>query len=185
MTQPIKSRWFRPDYCFNRPEQITASWLAGHGINGLLIDIDNTITRWELLFVPPEDLEWLGSLQSAGLGVRLLSNGLPRKVASVVSQTGIPHVSGRPMKPLPFTFNRGLRELELLPEQVAIIGDSIFTDIFMPNRLGIWTCLVEPRSEVDFFGSRLYRFGERLLRLRQPLIPSNDFRRTSTQRATE
>lgn len=177
MEQRRKSRWFKPDFCFNKPEQITPAWLAELGVHGLLIDIDNTITRWELLHVPPSDLEWLESLEAAGLAVRLLSNGLPRKVASVVAQTGIQHVSGRPMKPLPFTFNRGLSELGLPPDKVAIIGDSIFTDIFMPNRLGIWTCLVEPRSEIDFLGSKLYRMGERILKLRLPLYPEHDYRR--------
>jgi uncharacterized protein len=176
MTHRPKSHWFKPDFCFSRPEQITPAWLAQRGIRGLLLDIDNTITRWELLYVPPDDLAWLASLNGSGIRVLLLSNGLPRKVASVVAQTGIAHVSGRPMKPLPFTFRRGLKELGLRPEETAIIGDSIFTDIFMPNRLGIWTCLVEPRSDVDFLGSKLYRWGERLLKLRQPPVPEHDFR---------
>jgi uncharacterized protein len=176
MTSPHKARWLRPDFCFDRPAQITPAWLAGLGVRGVLLDIDNTITRWEKLYVPPADMAWLEGLRTAGIKVLLLSNGLPRKVASVVAQTGVAHVSGRPMKPLAFTFRRGLKELGLAPAETAIIGDSIFTDIIMPNRLGIWTCLVEPRSDVDFLGSKLYRWGEHLLRLRKPMLAAHDLR---------
>ena len=91
-------------------------------------------------------------------------------------QTGLTHVSGRPVKPLPAAFQRGLRELKLEPLQVMMIGDSVITDVAVANRLGLWTCLIEPMSDVDVPGSKLHRLVERVLRLRRPADPHCDFR---------
>jgi len=176
MTGAPKSRGILPDFCFDRVVQITADWLTKQGLLGLLIDIDNTITRWEDPGVLEEEAGWLARVQQAGLRCRLLSNGLWRKKAAVVRQTGIAHVSGLPVKPLRGAFTQGLDDLELSARQVLMVGDSVFTDIISANHIGVWTCLVEPLSSVDFFGSKIYRVAERLLGLRRPLKPHNDFR---------
>lgn len=176
MTGTPKSRGILPDFCFDRVVHLTTEWLANQGFLGLLIDIDNTITRWEDPGVLEEEAGWLAQVQEAGLRCRLLSNGLWRKKAAVVRQTGIAHVSGLPVKPLRGAFTQGLDDLGLRAGQVLMIGDSVITDIVSANQLGLWTCLVEPLSKVDFFGSKIYRVAERLLGLRRPLKPHNDFR---------
>jgi uncharacterized protein len=171
-----KSRGFIPDFCFNRVLDITPSWLCEHGFEGLMLDIDNTITRWEEFVVRENELEWLRALQEAGLACRLLSNGLPRKKAAVVKQTGIPHVSGIYVKPMRRSFRQGLADLGLPPQQVLMVGDSVVTDVFSANRVGIWTCLVDPLSTVDFLGSKFYRLLEKMFHLRRPASPQHDFR---------
>lgn len=173
-----KSRGCLPDFCFRRCIEIKPEWLRAQGLQGILIDIDNTITRWERVEVPPEDQVWLESLQRAGLAIRLLSNGLAHKKDAVLRQTGIPLVSGPLVKPLPAVFRQGLSDLGLQPAAVAMIGDSVFTDIVGANKAGLWTILVEPLSPVDFFGTKIYRFFETLLRLRRPLDPQRDYRRS-------
>jgi HAD superfamily phosphatase (TIGR01668 family) len=180
MTAAVKARGVRPDFCFTRAEDIGLDWLRQRGIRGVLIDIDNTITRWERRAVPETEVAWLHRLRDAGIGIRFLSNGLPHKLAHVTQQTGIDHVHGRPMKPLPVAFRRGLRELQLEPLEVLMIGDSVFTDIVGANRVGLWTCLVEPLSPVDFFGSKFWRMLEGLLGARQPVQPDGDYRRQLT-----
>jgi len=176
MTATNKARGVLPDFCFNSVTQIRPAWLTHMGIRGLLIDIDNTITRWEQRIVHPAELAWLRNAASHGLSLRLLSNGLPRKLAAVELQTGLKHVSGRPVKPLPAAFRRGLRELQLEPSHVMMIGDSVFTDVAVANRLGLWTCLIEPMSDIDFPGSKLHRLLEKLLKLRRPADPHRDYR---------
>jgi len=183
MSAAVKARGLRPDYLFSRAEDISLDWLRTRGVRGVLIDIDNTITRWELHAVPESELAWLNLLRDAGLGIRFLSNGLPHKLAAVIQQTGLEHVDGRPMKPLPHAFRRGLRELALPAEQVLMIGDSVFTDIWGANRVGLWTCLVDPLSPVDFFGTKFWRMLEGLLGARQPVQPAGDYRREMQQDA--
>lgn len=176
MSRSGKSFGLRPDYCFTYALDISPEWLTAHGILGLLLDIDNTITRWEEIVVPAAEMEWLERIQAAGLACRLLSNGLARKKAAVAKQTGIPHVTGIYVKPMRRSFQQGLAELGLPASQVMMIGDSVVTDIYSANRVGIWTSLVEPLSPVDFFGTKFYRLMESLLRLRRAVCPAQDFR---------
>jgi HAD superfamily phosphatase (TIGR01668 family) len=171
-----KSRQLRPDFCFTRIEDITPQWLAEHGIRGILLDIDNTLTRWELLEVPGGATAWLASLAAAGIELRLLSNGLAHKRRTVAAQTGIPEVGGPLFKPLPGFYRRGLGQLQLPPAEVLMVGDSVFTDIAGANRCGIWTALVDPLGEVDFVGTKLYRLLESVLKLRRPLRDGCDYR---------
>jgi len=182
MTQTSKSSGFFPDFCFDLVRQISLDFLREHGISGILLDIDNTITRWEAPVVRPPEMEWLERMQDNGIAIRLLSNGLARKKAAVVEQTGITKVPGRSLKPTQAAFVSGLTDLGLEPAQVVMIGDSVFTDIVGANRAGIWTCLVEPLSPIDFIGSKAYRMLEWVMKLRRPLHPEHDFRKRRARR---
>jgi hypothetical protein len=37
-----------------------------------------------------------------------------------------------------------INDLELPPDQVALLGDRLFTDVLAGNRLGLFTVLVKP-----------------------------------------
>jgi HAD superfamily phosphatase (TIGR01668 family) len=177
MSLPAKSRALLPDFCFTRVEDITTDWLATLGILGLLLDVDNTITRWELLEVPEPAMQWLAGLAAAGIQVRLLSNGLAHKRQSVARQTGVAEVGGPLFKPLPGFYRRGLSQMGLPPAKVLMVGDSVFTDIAGANRCGIWTALVDPLGHIDFVGTKLYRALEASLRLRRPHTRAGDLRK--------
>lgn len=179
MTKSAKSHGPRPDYCYGRVADIDPAWFMELGIRGLLMDIDNTLTRWENDFVPPPEMAWLERINLAGLPCRLISNGLSRKRAKIVEQTGIPQVRGRAVKPMPAAFRLGVAELGLQPAEVMMIGDIIITDILPANRCGLWTCLVNPLSPVDFAGTKAWRLVERVCNWRQPLDAANDFRQST------
>jgi HAD superfamily phosphatase (TIGR01668 family) len=177
MKKSGKSRGPLADYCFRRIVDIQLDWLNGLGIRGLLLDIDNAITRWEEKTVARTELAWLNMVRDAGLRCRYLSNGLSRKRASVERQTGIPQVGGLVVKPFAAAFRRSLRDLELPADQVLMIGDIVVTDIWPANMVGIWTCLVNPLSAMDFPGTKVWRLMENTWNWRRTLLPENDFRR--------
>ncbi len=171
-----KSRGARPDYTLDSITQISEAWLRHVGIRGLLLDIDNTITRWEEEEVPDSELSWLHSMRDAGILIRFISNGLHSKVRRVEQQTGLNHISGRPLKPFPTGFRRGLREMGLDPDQALMVGDSAVTDIAIANHIGLWTVLVEPMSSVHFPGSKFWQVIERVFNLRFPSTPMGEMR---------
>jgi HAD superfamily phosphatase (TIGR01668 family) len=146
------------------------------GIKGLLLDIDNTITRWEETHVPEAELRWLKTMQDNGIQIRFISNGLHGKIRRVEKQTGLSHIQGRPLKPFPAGFRRGLQEMSLEPGEALMVGDSAVTDIAIANRLKIWTALVEPMSSVHFPGSRFWKIIERAFSLRYPATPQGEMR---------
>ena len=172
----VKSFGARPDYTLDSITQITAGWLSHLEVRGLLLDIDNTITRWEEEHVPEAELLWLQQIGECGMKIRFISNGLHRKVRRVEKQTGLSHIRGRPLKPFPTSFRRGLKEMQLQPSQVLMVGDSAVTDIAIANHIGIWTALVEPMSTVQFPGSKFWHVLERIFSLRNPATPQGEMR---------
>jgi uncharacterized protein len=65
-------------------------------------------------------------------------------------------------------FRLALKRLALPPESVAMVGDIVFTDIYGANLLGIKTILVDPLSNIDFPGTKVWRLFEAVFKLRHP-----------------
>ena len=47
--------------------------------------------------------------------------------------------------------------------EVAIIGDQLFTDILGGNKVGIYTCLVDPLTKEDFILTKIFRMTEQII----------------------
>ena len=118
--------------------------LAGYGIRGVILDLDNTLTRWGSIEIAPEVDGWICALRQAGLRACILSNSASnRRVQPVAERLGLPWLS-RAAKPFPHGYRRAMTLLHTTPDTTAVIGDQLFTDILGGNRLGLYTVLVEP-----------------------------------------
>ena len=161
---------FRPALKFGSAGAIPPALFADNGIKAVVIDVDNTISRWELKTVPEETLIWIEELKSAGLMLAHLSNGTARKLAEIVAQTGIPLIPGK--KPFASSFERCRSQFGCSHAEIAIVGDQCVTDVWPANRLGWLTILVDPMGASDFAGTHVYRALERMFGMRRPLNPS-------------
>jgi len=118
--------------------------LVEHGICGVILDLDNTLTRWRSVDIAPEVVEWIAALSQAGIRACILSNAISiRRVQVVAERLGLPWIS-RAAKPFPHGYRRAMTLLQTTPATTAIIGDQLFTDIVGGNLLGLFTVLVEP-----------------------------------------
>jgi HAD superfamily phosphatase (TIGR01668 family) len=130
--------------------------LKQHGIEGLLLDIDGTLKDFTAPSVPPAAVEWLARLREAGLRLCLYSNGRTARIAGIAAELGLPYVA-EAMKPSPVGCRRGLAELGLPAERVAVVGDQIFADILAGRLARLFTVLVQPTSRVEPWFTRLKR----------------------------
>jgi len=154
---------FKPAYHAPSLDRIPISKLQEAGIKGLIIDLDNTMTPWNDMEVGPKVCEWFKKLKQAGIRACVVSNNKRKKrVAVVAERLGIPFVF-RATKPRRRAFRAGMELLGTGPENTAVIGDQIFTDIFGGNRLGLYTILVTPINDREFIGTRFMRLLERAL----------------------
>ncbi|HAA89344.1 MAG: HAD-superfamily phosphatase subfamily IIIA [Thermoanaerobacterales bacterium 50_218] len=135
-------------------------------IRGVIVDLDNTLTEWQNPELSQEAVDWLVKLREAGFQVCLVSNNSPRRVEEVAGKLGLPFVA-RAQKPRRKSFRRALEIMKTRPEETAVIGDQVFTDVLGGNRLGMYTILVPPISKKEFIGTRLVRIIERLVIERQ------------------
>ena len=60
-------------------------------------------------------------------------------------------------KPLKSGFKRALSKLELKPEEVAVVGDQLFTDVIGAKRMNMFSILVKQVGEKDIFITKLKR----------------------------
>lgn len=134
------------------------------GIRGVILDLDNTLTRWRSLEVSPEVVTWIRNLHKLDIRACLLSNAVSiRRVEPVAELLGLPWIT-RAAKPFAHGFRRAMRILQTTPDTTAIIGDQLFTDILGGNRLGLYTVLVEPTDPREAWTtSLLQRPLERLI----------------------
>lgn len=156
---------FYPKAFISSLADISPAYFTEKGIRGLILDLDNTIIPWHAGDIGPEAVNLVKKYRDSGLQMCVVSNALDKRVTSLLEPLGIPWVS-RAVKPRRKPFLKALGILGTLPEETAMVGDQIFTDILGGNRLGLFTVLVLPISKKEFIGTRLVRIIEKLLILR-------------------
>lgn len=161
----IMKRFLNPDLYVDNLWDVPLTHLKEVGIVGILLDLDNTVTNWNGMQVSAEAQSWVQSAQDQGFKLCLLSNNGPRRVLPIAEKLQIPFVAeaGKPRRQ---AFRQAIQLLDLPREQVAAVGDQLFTDVLGGNRTGIYTILVTPLDKVEFLGTRFMRKIEGLFRHR-------------------
>jgi HAD superfamily phosphatase (TIGR01668 family) len=135
--------------------EIEPEFLEKLGLKGILLDLDNTIVRRDSNKFTKEVGEWLGEIRAHGFKLGIVSNNSRKRVSDVAGLLEIPAVH-RAVKPLASPFRRAMNMLGTTPQETALIGDQIFTDIFGGNLCGLYTILVVPLEGKEFWGTRLF-----------------------------
>lgn len=136
--------------------------LRDRGIRGLILDLDNTLVKWN----DPEPTEgllrWLEQVRAMGIAPCIVSNNSGPRVQSFAAKVGVPFIP-KAIKPRRKGFRAAMRLLGVTPAQTAVVGDQIFTDVMGGNRCGAHTILVVPIDSREFIGTRVLRMMERLV----------------------
>lgn len=134
---------------------LTPEFFHANGLEGALLDLDNTLVLWHGTAVDPAIADWLRQLRSAGLRFCLASNThRPGRLSELASALEVPFEVGV-AKPGRRGLQRCLARVGTPPQRTAMIGDQVFTDIWGGNRCGLYTILVRPMSTREFFGTRM------------------------------
>ena len=139
-----------PNAYFKKIEDITIQFLKKQNIKLLILDVDNTLIDYHQNFAE-EVKQWLKNLQGQGMKLYLLSNSNKKeKVKKIADEFGIPYrIFAK--KPLKSGFLKVQKQMKEKTENIAVIGDQIFTDVIGGNRCGFFTILVEPIHEKDYW----------------------------------
>lgn len=108
-------------------------------IEGVILDVDETI-RFDMRDVPKPNQEWIDMIKKK-LKVIVVSNGVDKKMEDFFESKGIDYI-GFAHKPLKKNFIKACNKMKLKPEQVAIIGDDLFSDIYGGKRNSMTTIMV-------------------------------------------
>ncbi len=139
-----------PDAYFERVEDINVEFLNKNKIKALLLDVDNTLVD-HTKKINQSIIKWVKELKGQGVKLYILSNTNDKeKMENIVKQIDIPyHLFA--MKPLRRGFKKVQKKLGEKSENIAMVGDQIFTDVIGGKRCNMYTILVEPINEKDFW----------------------------------
>ena len=145
-----------PDCHLNNIFEIDVDNLQERGIKGIITDMDNTLVSWSDRTVYPKLEQWFTDLKARGFKLFIVSNNSRDRGSLLARDLDIPAI-WYAVKPRRSAFRKAIKHMQLSPEEVAVVGDQIFTDVLGGNRLGLYTILVTPISEKEFFWTKLMR----------------------------
>ena len=145
-----------PNAHFKNVRKIELGFLKENNINALILDVDNTLIDYDKN-LPNETIDWANNLKKNGFKLYILSNSNKKeKVRTVAEKLGIEYMYFA-KKPLKLGFKKVQDILKEKPENIAVVGDQIFTDVVGGNRCKMFTILVEPIAEKDIWITMLKR----------------------------
>lgn len=123
--------------------QLTPAILQEHQLHGLVLDIDDTIIPVKTATAQPEILEWLAEIRQVTKLWLVTNNPHRHRIESIASSLDLPYFLSA-AKPSRKKLRQAVDSMDLPYQEVAMVGDRIFTDVLAGNRLGVFTILVDP-----------------------------------------
>ena len=132
---------FFPDMEVKNVFELDEKFFSDYNIKGVIFDIDNTLVTHDTHTPTEEILDYFKALEEKDIRIAIVSNNHAQRVEKFCRDLGYPFIA-RAWKP----FKKNLREiqnrLELKEEEMCLVGDQIFTDIYGANRMGYFSVLV-------------------------------------------
>lgn len=151
-----------PKFYCKKVTDITIKYLKENHIEALILDVDNTLLDFDLNIV--DGLEaWYEQIKANNIRCIILSNSNKiNKVKMIADKLGVSYICFA-TKPLKRGFKKAQKELNISNENIAVVGDQIFTDVIGANRCKMHSILVEPIAKKDIWMTRIKRPIEELI----------------------
>lgn len=139
-----------PKFYFDKVTDIKLDFLKENNIKALILDVDNTLIDIDRKMIDGL-VKWHNEIKNGGIKTIILSNSNKiDKIEKVANTLNIEYLY-LGLKPLKKGFKQAIEKLELKPENIAAVGDQIFTDVIGANRCNIFSILVKPISKKDLW----------------------------------
>jgi uncharacterized protein len=125
---------------------LTPAMLARHNLQGLVLDVDDTLVPISMSQLSAEVLPWAEAVRQVVPKIWLVSNNISEnRIRRIAKTLDAPYIIGAG-KPSRRKLRRAVEAMDLPVERVGMVGDRLFTDVLAGNRLGMFTILVEPMA---------------------------------------
>ena len=151
---------FVPEYRFQTFDMATAEFLSENGIKGIILDIDNTLEPYEHPNPGEHVKQWLNSLFEHGIKAAIVSNNGKDRVELFNKDLGLPAYY-KAKKPFKKNLLKAMADMGRKPEECALMGDQVFTDVWAAHNAGIKAILVPPIKDKRDLFTRFKRLLEK------------------------
>lgn len=138
------SKIIKPDITINKVNELTEKEIdklkQKYGIEGIILDVDETL-RKDMKNIPKCNKEWIENLKNK-LKVIVLTNGKDKNIEKYFSDKNIECISFA-HKPLKKNFIKACEKMNISPDKVLVIGDSVISDIYGGKKNNMKTLLVK------------------------------------------
>lgn len=127
---------------------LTPEILARYQIEGLVLDVDDTIVPIGSRFAQPELTLWIEEIRLIAPLWLVTNNPSQVRIGAIADSLSLPYFLSA-AKPSRRKLRQAVVAMNMQPARVAMVGDRVFTDILAGNRLGMFTILIEPIVSKD------------------------------------
>ena len=150
-----------PKYQFRRITDITVEDLRKMGARAVAVDLDNTTVIDSSYKLPDETKNWIETIRNSGIKVIIISNTLYTRAWYLGKKMGdVPFIAPA-LKPHTMAIRKAAKMLDVELENLAMIGDQLFTDIISANKAGAISVRVEPMEKEKLFSGHFKKVRAR------------------------
>lgn len=162
--------WFRPDGYYQSLADIDFQRLGQMGLRYVLLDMDNTLIHHGRRQRTAFSARQIQRIHAAGMQPIIFSNAVRERVEPFAREHQVDFVC-MAHKPGQRGLHQWMEKVAASPEQVMMIGDQLFTDVFCGKRGNLLTYLVHPLNPKEKWYIRMKRLFESVLKRRLQLQP--------------
>lgn len=125
----LKYNKYFPTKYFDNISEITPEQLIGNGIEGIILDLDNTIIDKKGIEVPNFDI-WKDKILESGIKIVVVTNNfLKKRIEKITNKYNLEYILfARKPNTKALVKAKEIMGIEK-SENVAVIGDQVFTDV--------------------------------------------------------
>mgnify|MGYP006267687383 FL=1 len=137
----------QPNLVLGKPVvHLSAKILKEHQLEGLILDVDETLVPLRSRQASDELIAWIGEIRQVAK-IWLVSNNLSEnRIGTIANSLNLPYIIGA-RKPSRKSLRQAAAGMGLPVHKIAMVGDRVFTDVLAGNRLQMFTILVEPMAD--------------------------------------
>jgi uncharacterized protein len=128
--------------------ELTPELLSRYQIEGMILDVDDTIVPIGTSTAQPELTAWIEEIRQVVPLWLVTNNPSEVRIGAIAESLSLPYFLSA-AKPSRRKLRQAAEAMSLHPDRVAMVGDRVFTDVLAGNRIGMFTILIEPIVEAD------------------------------------